>query len=46
MAGKVEVFPSEQNYGQLLEEMLQRKSRPYESIEIYYIREVGVTKSV
>lgn len=33
-------FPSEQNFGQLLEDMLKRKSRPNELIENYYYEKI------
>lgn len=35
-------FPSEQNYGQILEDMLKRKSRPNELIENYYYEKVAL----
>lgn len=38
----INAFPSEQNYGQLLEDMLKRKSRPNESIEIYYYEKIAL----
>lgn len=35
-------FPCEQNYGQIIEDMSKRKSRPNESIEIYYYEKLAL----
>lgn len=35
-------FPCEQNYGQILEDMLRRKSRPNEPIEVYYYEKLSL----
>lgn len=38
----INAFPSEQNYGQMLEEMLARKSRFNEPIEVYYYEKLAL----
>jgi hypothetical protein len=38
----VNAFPSEQNYGQLLEDMLKRRSRQQEPIEIYFYEKLAL----
>lgn len=35
-------FPGDQNYGQLLDEMLKRKSRPNEPIDVYYYEKLAL----
>lgn len=35
-------FPVEQNYGQVLEDMLKRKTKPNELIEVYYYEKVSL----
>lgn len=35
-------FPCEQNYGQTLEDMIKRKSRYNESIEVYYYEKLSL----
>lgn len=38
----IAAFPYEQNYGQSLEEMLRRKSRPNEPIEVYFYEKIAL----
>ncbi|KAH9632448.1 hypothetical protein HF086_014532 [Spodoptera exigua] len=38
----IAAFPYEQNYGQSLEDMLRRKSRPNEPIEVYFYEKIAL----